>query len=293
VRVALARGAAHDDVDDIVQEAMSRVAGMSDVDTTRIGSLLTVVVAHLVVDRHRGEVREARLRRQLLAAAMAPGPPPPDETVCDRDEARWLWARAVQLTEQDRAVLRLRAQGKSAAAAAAELGITLKAAENALARARQRLHAVWKSTVAVTALTWARLVRRQPSYANVVALAVASSLVFLAVPWWDYYGATSPSNVRPSSQSILRETAHRDWPASTAEGNAAAAHSRLRQAIGRRPTQSRPPDAVATGPIHAAGVATTGGHVRRRHGDETLEQTLERCVHKGVTVSPYKVGCNS
>jgi RNA polymerase sigma-70 factor (ECF subfamily) len=128
VRVAMARCARRDDVDDCVQEAITRVAGMKDVDVDRVGPLLTAVVSNLAADRQRARGVALRHQHRVLSTPV----PAPEDQVCEAAEARWLWAQRAALPEQDRRAFELRAQGRGVAEVARELGITYKAAENAL-----------------------------------------------------------------------------------------------------------------------------------------------------------------
>ena len=59
-RVARARCRSRQDAEDCAQEAMARVAAMPDVDLTRIGPLISTVVAHLAVDTHRYAARQCQ-----------------------------------------------------------------------------------------------------------------------------------------------------------------------------------------------------------------------------------------
>jgi RNA polymerase sigma factor (sigma-70 family) len=294
VRVALARGTTPNDVDDVVQEAMARVAGMPNVDVSRVGSLLSAVVANLVVDRHRAVAKAVRLEHRLAGVALTQGPLPPDEDVCDRDEARWLWQRARQLTEQDRRILQLRAQGFSVAAAASELGISRKAAENAFARARSKMHALWRSTVSLVGLVWARILGRHRDVSDAVAIALATGTLFvLAVPWRGFWWPSDPGQPARSTSTVEVAPAEAR-PLSFPSGLVGMQHSPAGRPVAQRADKpSRVKDTAATGPVRLAGVSTSGEHVQRRHEDETLQQTLERCVRKGVTVTLHKVGCNT
>lgn len=99
-RVARARGARRDDVDDIVQEAISRIARMPHVDLDRVGTLVTVVVARLVADRYRAVATATRHAPRLVDLDAAGA----DEALLDQAEAAWLWSRRDILGDQDRLV---------------------------------------------------------------------------------------------------------------------------------------------------------------------------------------------
>jgi len=69
-----------------------------------------------------------------------------------RGRGPWLWSRRLALSAQDRRVFELRAQSKAVPHIADELGLTYKAAENALGRARAHLRAAWRATAALLGL---------------------------------------------------------------------------------------------------------------------------------------------
>jgi RNA polymerase sigma-70 factor (ECF subfamily) len=63
----------------------------------------------------------------------------PEEAVCDEAEATWLLGMLVTLRGRERQVLTARAAGRSTRQAAADLSISVKAAEGAFTRGRARL----------------------------------------------------------------------------------------------------------------------------------------------------------
>ena len=144
-RVARARVADPRDADDLVHEAMLRVVTLPSVDDATVPGLLSTVVMRLAVDRARHQRRADDLTRRL--AGRTDPAAPVDEAACDRSEAAWLAARLTGLPANDRAVLLSRADGHRTGAVADRLGITQKAAECALTRARRTLRALWRTTL--------------------------------------------------------------------------------------------------------------------------------------------------
>jgi RNA polymerase sigma factor (sigma-70 family) len=288
VRVARARCGSPTEVDDCVQEAMTRIAAMPDVDVERVGPLLSTVVANLAMDGHR--VRSRARRHQHRVAALVQ--PSHDSDVCDVAEARWLWAQRRDLSSQDRRVIELRADGYSIQQAAVELGITYKAAENALGRARRSLRAVWRATASLVGiLCGGRLRPRAASpavaLASVAALAVAVSL--------GGQHPASPATPAPTD----RPAAVRDVQAAVVSGNAAARAARaggeLRNAAAARRSHAQTAGrglvatpAVSVGPVHGA---ATHGEIRR--GNESFLETTTDCLQRGVVVTVRYVGCPS
>jgi RNA polymerase sigma factor (sigma-70 family) len=286
VRVARARGARPDDVDDFVQEATARVAAMADVDVSRVAALLTVVVANLVVDRHRAALRTARLEQRLSAAVV--GQAPPDEELCDAAEARWLRSRTAVLSDQDRRVLEMRIDGLSSAASAAALGVTRKAAQNALGRARAHMLEVWRATAALVSV----LVGRRPARAGATTAtaALAACVLLSGGPgMWrpdDGRGAGVPKTRSPRPVLLRMESE-----------SAPAAGPRPPAPVARRPARPSPAppapaaDVIATGPVRV-GPVRAGETVRREHRDESTTDTLQRCLRDGITISQSTIGCS-
>lgn len=289
VRVARSRGAPPDDVDDVVQEATARVAAMEDVDVARVGPLLTVVVANLVTDQHRTRVRSARLEKRLAAQLLHASSP--DEAVCDDAEARWLHSVAAELlSEQDRRVLELRAQGLSVGASAEALGVTYKAAERALARARARMKKAWSATAALAGLLLGRPWSK--GQAATPAAAMAAAVVAVAIGGWGQLAP--PAEAAPLAEAPAPVGSPVPQPRSTGSvptqaRQAPPAAPRPAPAASRDPSGSR---IAGTGPVRV-GRLETAQSVERRREDETLLETAQRCLRDGLVVSQSYVGCPS
>jgi RNA polymerase sigma factor (sigma-70 family) len=294
-RVARARSGRADDAQDLVQEAMARVAAMPAVDVDRVGPLLATVVAHLAVDEHR------RRARACAAAARAgtrrDADLPYEDAVCDAHEARWLWSLRGQLVRQDRRVLELRAQGRTLAEAAAELGITYKAAENALARARARLRAAWSATAAVIGVLLARAPVRQRHTVLAVAPAVlaAVAITTLVVP------AVTPSvpPAVPEERPLAVPSVAPALPSRGVYGGSASAH-RPSPSLAGAVAQSaavpaapalRPPVRVATDTFVTPVATVQPLGVEQHRPDETLLDTAQRCLREGPSVTLPTLGC--
>lgn len=65
-----------------------------------------------------------------------------EERVCEEAHAGWLLVQAGQLRSLERRALLARVEGLSTVEVAARLGVTAKAAESALGRARRALRAL-------------------------------------------------------------------------------------------------------------------------------------------------------
>lgn len=291
-RVARSRCASRQDAEDCVQEAMARVVAMSAVDTARVGPLLATVTANLAADSHRGRARAAKAEPRLRAALVLEETP--EDAVCDAAEARWLWQRIEVLAAQDRRVLELRAQGRSVADTAEALGLTYKATESSFTRARSKMRAVWRATAAVLGILWGRQTRRPATTAAFATVAV--TLAFALLPQVQGEAAGPPTG---SASPPLQTAAA---AAGSATGRAEPAPAQApRRAPAAAPTTAPAPAApsaaptaqslVDAEPITIRGTTTGPTTVSRERQEETLAETVERCLAEGVHVTPYHVEC--
>jgi RNA polymerase sigma-70 factor (ECF subfamily) len=285
LRVARARLSDPYDVDDCVQEGMARVVAMPNLDLGRVGPLLSTVVANVAADTHRQHLRSTRLtskveRSQLPAEAC-------DEPVCDAAEARWLRTKLDTLGERERSVVQLRAEGRTVAETAAALGMTYKAAESAFTRGRNALKVLWRATlVAVGALpTRTRFSQRG---AGAAVLAAAVSLTVLGVQ----FGPVEPAGPGSREAHVVPAGTYR----SASQVSASVANQRPAQSPARPSGADRQQAAAAVatlqppgaGKLHPAGVS-----VSNQNSHESLAATLDRCLKKGITISPSKVRCRA
>jgi RNA polymerase sigma-70 factor (ECF subfamily) len=297
-RVARSRCSSRQDAEDCVQEAMVRVVAMSDVDVARVGPLLSTVVANLAADTHRSRSRAARAEPRLRPAAISQ--PSPEEDVCDALEARWLWDKRAELPDQDRAVLELRTQGRTAGEAAAALGVTYKAAESAYTRARTKMRAIWRAAAALLGILWGRPGRDAapvvvPAAAS-AALAVLTVLTVLAtvVPAGEgraeprppdrhprvavtAQAATEPAE--PAAQTVPRPPRAVEPPPETKQATPPAASDEDPAPVVGLP-------APTAGPVYAPAVG-----VGQERPEESMAETVERCLREGLIVTPTHVDC--
>lgn len=288
LRVAHRRCGSRDEVQDCVQEAIARVAGMKVVDVERAGPLLSTVVSNLAVDGYRRRTRDAEIASRIgLQSTVEPAH---EETFCDAEEARWLWSRRLLLTEQDRTVLEMRVAGHSISESAALLGISYKAAENALGRARSKLRTLWRATAALIALLWG--LGRRPGAATVVVPVLVAVAAGLALP--GPRGGDAPVPFASVPSDTLRQHNLAAATAPTAPTSDVRPSAVGRPASDARPTARATPPARAvsrTRPVNGGAVQIGEAGIDRRHEDETFQQTLERCVQRGIVVRPDRVEC--
>lgn len=295
VRVARARGSHVQDVEDVVQEAMARVAAMPHVDLARVGPLLTTVVANLVVDGHRGRARNLKAVRRLESERLVQEPA--DDDILDVAEARWLRSRLCALSAQDARVLELRAEGLSPAEAAGVLGVTLKAVDNAFTRARGRMQAVWRTTAALVSLLGIRPLRhvRGPApamaavgaWAAVVALALPS-----APPAAQDTGPRTRTPVTAAALDAARAGASTQAPAQRVP--AAATTSQAAPAAPPPVRQQQSPRRLArAAPVDGrAGFSGGGVVVQQEQPEQSLSESVAQCLEHGLTVTLQEISCD-
>jgi RNA polymerase sigma-70 factor (ECF subfamily) len=288
-RVALARCGSRDEVEDCVQEAMTRVAAMPDVDVARVGQLLTAVVSNLAADAHRARSRAVR----NLHRVVPPPQPGPEEQVCDVAEAKWLWAQRGSLQEHDRRVLDLRLAERSVGDAARELGITYKSAEHALARARGCLRAAWRATAALAGVLWGSRLRRAVSSPAVAlspaALTFVMALAIGAAGGLDSNVSAGTERMSPAD-AVSQPAAHGAAPP-TARSSLPVGVVRRRAGPAVRPAPQRERTVARTPELEAGGLRVPSRPVTHSRDDETFLESTERCLREGPVVTPGYIGC--
>lgn len=145
IRMLLSRHVRLEDAQDCTQEAMLRVAVHPTLNKSTAGALLRTVALRLAIDIHRQDQRRA-LMMPATAAIMPCAVSSHENIVCDADEARWLQPHVQSLPTRQRDVFRARVSGLSPTAAAAALGITVKAADCAYTRARAQLRLILEAS---------------------------------------------------------------------------------------------------------------------------------------------------
>ncbi|MBZ9643598.1 RNA polymerase sigma factor [Streptomyces sp. PSKA30] len=182
LKVARRRSVSIEDAEDAVQEAMVRAVENPEVDRERLGAWLTSVTVRLCVDRHRQLNRDAALGLRARSVLTGPHIGSPEATVCDRAEAQWLALQSTALPRRQAEALHLKAQDLDVTQVAQRMGLTYKATESLLGRARQTLRAALATTLALVMGLW----RGRPrvdggSSAAAPATALASAGVAVAI----------------------------------------------------------------------------------------------------------------
>lgn len=194
LRIAVRRSVGRHDAEDAVQEAMIRAAERPHLDVRYLGAWMTTVTTRLCVDRHRQLRREDSTTPEHVVAAASV-----EESVCDRAEGAWVARTVERLPERQAQAIRLFADGHTVGETAMLMGLSYRAVESLLARARRALRAAIATTLSVVAVAIAmgRGWLKAGSASSVVAGTVAASMV-LGVGTF----LPSDSEVGPASGSL-------------------------------------------------------------------------------------------
>lgn len=266
LRLARSRTTSLDDAEDCVQEALTRAVQFEGLDLDRAGAFLATTTIRLTTDLHRSRQRQARLALRVeglgtLAHDFA-------DDVADSALARWLHQQTAELSEQEQAVLSARVDGSSSRDAAAALGISLRAAESSLTRARTKLQSAWaKVAVAVGALWLAT--RRHAALA--VPLTTVAAVVALGPVTLLPSVSPAPSQAGPV---VVAPQAVRPPAAALAPAAATADSTPTTTAVRRAPA------AAAVAPAHGRRAGHHGG-CRSCRGPQLDDTSAE--VHVGTT----------
>lgn len=288
MRVARARCSSQSDAEDCVQEALARVAAMPEVNLDRLGSLVSTVVANLAVDSHRARTRAARAQLRL---GHEPAPTPPEELVCDVHEAQWLRSRFERLAPRDRAAMELRAQGLPLPEIASRLGVSYKAAENALGRARASLRAAWRATAAAIGILVGRPDERgrQGVALTPVALVLVCATAAL-VGTHRGPGPDAPLGTPTPPRAQAADVA-RALPISPLRKS-----TRQRPVDRPAPAAARPPtqpvrEPLVSQPVAVPAIVSAEPYVTQERTDESFLQSTRRCLQEGLVLTPSRIGC--
>ncbi|WP_203182650.1 sigma-70 family RNA polymerase sigma factor [Streptomyces pratensis] len=179
LEIARSRSSSTEEAEDAVQEAMIRAVEDPDVQYGRVRSWLRLATVRACADRHRQVTRERELSESLSAAPVEPFLV--EEAACDRAEARWLADRSAELLPARQAqALRLQAQDLDVGQVARTMGLSYRATESLLARARRSLRGVLAGSLTLATAVW-MCVRRFPRTGYGQSAGAASAAVTLAV----------------------------------------------------------------------------------------------------------------
>ena len=290
VRLAQSLGLPRADAEDCAHDAMLRVVKLDDLDERTLSGLLTTVTKRSAVDQHRARAHQARAwmrhagRRELEAA--------PDERVCDVAQADHARQLLPGLPERERAVLLLRADGKSTVEAARTMGVTAKSAESALTRARARLVRRVVIVVGAAGAGKDRLsVGSSTAWASVAATAVTVGIVatpFLPAPAEPgRAGAPAPpASTAPVAGKVANQPQVRAVAQPADLPHVQAAESPV---VRPRPAAA-PQELEVVVDDQRAGPVWTRQSTIERDGEPTVD-AVQRCLEEGIVISPSVIGC--
>lgn len=178
LEIARRRSSSDEEAEDAVHEAMIRAVEDPDVQYGRVRPWLRLATVRACAERDRQVARDSELARSLPAAPVDPCQV--EEAACDRAEARWLADRSMELLPARQAeALRLRSQDLDVGQVARTLGLSYRATESLLARARRSLRDALAGSLAVAMTIWLG-VRRFPG-TGTTRSAVTTSAATVAV----------------------------------------------------------------------------------------------------------------
>ena len=183
VRLCLAAGATVEEAEDCVHEALVELLEVADPESVRTpAGWVATVSRRRFIDQVRRRCRERVASRRERAAAIAPVDPA--DLVADRDLARYLVRSMAALPRTTREVCAAIGAGKSEADVAESLGLSARAVESHLTRARRRLRKLRIALVLPIGVCCARLVQRLavPLTCAAVATPVAAVMLLPASP---------------------------------------------------------------------------------------------------------------
>jgi RNA polymerase sigma factor (sigma-70 family) len=291
VRVAVSVLGSRDDAEDCAAEALIQVLGQDRAEVGNYEAYLVTVVKRRAVDLQRAQVR-ARRRDVRLAASEPASIADLAEEVVARAEACWADQAAQEvLSPRVYQLLRRVADGVPMREVARELGLSTRAAESHLLRARKTMRATL-GRVLLPLAGLAVVARRMWMGAASVGTATVAALLLLTVPALQPWAAGSSLD---NGHSHDRGTHQRIVSPPLRSGSAAAAMVRSSRGVQRRPvgnsrSASSPrltPIAVIRGPGRSSAAISAGDS--GTHEDGPIEMVFA-CV-TNLDVSWQQIGC--
>ena len=192
LRLCLAAGATVEEAEDCVHEALVELLEVADPTSVRApAGWVATVSRRRLIDLVRRRCRERIAGRREHAATIAPVDPA--DLVADRDLARWLVRSMADLPPTTRDVCAAIGEGKSETEVAEALGLTARAVESHLTRARRRLRKLRIALVLPAGVCCVRFVQRFAAPLTCAAVAAPVAAVMLL-----------PLNSAPQQPSLPR-----------------------------------------------------------------------------------------
>ena len=284
------------DAEDCVQDALVQVATHPAIEQSTIAGLLSTVALRRARDLARAQSRHSRRLARLATDAIAPRSP--EDIALDRIQARVLIGHSERLARKQREVLARRVAGMTCAETAHDLQITPRAEESAFRRARLSLRLMWTAMGGLVVTVARRFGSRPRSHQIVLASAAVAMVAAVGV-------VVVPAH-QPAARSAAIEARFRPYPSLLAQPP-------VRHEVGlRQPPHGSGPGSgggaqlpsshsaapasqttTVVGRVGVPGVVSTTGPVTtgRDHGDKSMLQSLQDCLHGGLAVSPTVIGC--
>ncbi|MDQ1748497.1 MAG: hypothetical protein QOD07_2760 [Frankiaceae bacterium] len=286
VRVTQGLVDSREDAEDCASAALVQLLEQAADEIANTEAFLVTVAKRRAVDRARAQARSRR--RDVRLAGMQPlSAADLAEDIAARAEARWVDAVAREhLSPKAYRLVRLLADGHDIREAARIMGMTERAAESLLLRARRTVRRAWAKTLGVVGACVAAI-RQHTDAAAPVATLAASVLLVTGGPAAGTAAAPVHIGAGPVSASpiaaVVRVASHpkpRELPA--------AGHvrrpARVPAAVVHRPSTPAPAVHMPMG----GRVWVT--HENRPGGDGSPGDTVLRCL-ADFRVTPEHVGC--
>lgn len=272
-----------DDAEECAAGVIAELVAAPPSDVRNVEAFVVTVARRRAIDRYRSE-RSTRLRALRYGQGELAEPDVAD-LVAERDEAAWVDAQArALLSPRHYQLLRQVADGVPLEQAAAALGVSRRAAEGQLYRARVLMRTALARALGILGVLLASLRRTlgsaTPSTA-VVAAAVILALHFAAVP----YQQPELRPPRGSQSALLDQVRHvpgRDVPVSASSSGMVASRP--------RPSRSPAPSPSPSPQIQTA-VGGVGTYTRDDgYEDQGLVDQLMHCLDT-LRIEPDYKGC--
>jgi len=170
VRHCRSAGATAEDAEDSAQDALVSLFESPEAPVRRPGAWIVTVSHRRWVDHLRRDRREHTVLRREYA--MSGGGVDPAELVVDREQARWLVASLKKLPETTQEICLAVGRGASREEVAKDFGISPRAVESHLTRARRMLRRLRTIVVIPVVAVVDRLARRWPGVPDMAAVVV-------------------------------------------------------------------------------------------------------------------------
>jgi RNA polymerase sigma factor (sigma-70 family) len=176
LRLCLAAGATLEEAEDCVHEALVELLEVDDPESVRTpAGWVATVSRRRLIDLVRRQCRE-----RLAGRRQHPiGPDDPADLVADRDLARYLVRSMAELPPTTREVCAAIGDGMSEAEVAKAFGLTARAVESHLTRARRRLRKLRIAVVIPVGVCCARFAQRFAAPLTCAAVAAPVAAVML------------------------------------------------------------------------------------------------------------------